>query len=176
MGEINNKTAIEYGHDFISLSYKMKKLIAGSSGKSELYHGEFMMLTVIERLTDENKISGEEIGAKVGDIGKKLYASKSATSKMLRCLEEKNYIERTTIPKDRRTVYIRLTDKGRKLVTETKERMNQFAVDVIEELGIDQMEELMCIMNKLYHIMAEKVENVFDNENSNNNEKGEHLC
>lgn len=176
MAEENSKTAVEYGHEFISISHKIKKLITGGSGKGELYHGEFMMLTVIERLTDENKICGEELGAKVGDIGKRLYASKSATSKMLRSLEEKNYIERTTMAKDRRTVFIRLTDKGRKLVTESKEKMDQFAVDVIEELGIEQMDQLIYMMNKLYHIMEDKFGNIFDDENSNNNEMGEHLC
>lgn len=171
------KTALEYGHDFMSVSHKMKKLISNRTARSELYQGEYMMLNAIQHMLEWNKKNGDDLpGAKVGDIGKKLYLSKSATSKMLRSLEEKGYIERTTTPKDRRNVYVHLSQKGEKLITESKENMNQFAIDVIEELGIEQMDEFIKLMNQIYEIMAQKIDKYFDYDKSKDNEKGDSIC
>ena len=170
------KTALEYGHDFMSVSHKMKKLIANRTTRSELYQGEYMMLNAIQHMIACNKKNEEALpGAKVGDISKNLYLSKSATSKMLRSLEEKGYIERTTTPKDRRNVYVHLSQKGEKLITESKENMSQFAIDVIEELGIEKMDEFLQLMNELYDIMALKVDKYFEYD-KNNNEKGDSIC
>lgn len=171
------KTASEYGHEFMEVSYKMKKLISNRTNKGELYQGEYMMLGAIERMVECNNLKDKDLpGAKVGDIGKQLYVSKSATSKMLRSLEEKEYIERTTMPRDRRNVYIRLSDKGSKLITESKVNMNMFAIDVIEELGIEEMHEFIRLMNRLYEIMDQKLDKYFDREKCNNNEKGDSIC
>ncbi|WP_066715600.1 MarR family winged helix-turn-helix transcriptional regulator [Clostridium sp. Marseille-P299] len=171
------KTALEYGHDLMGLSYKIKKLISNRTHRSELYQGEYRMLVSIEHMVEYNNKNNKELpGAKVGDISKNLYLSKSATSKMLRSLEEKDYIERTTMPKDRRNVYVHLSPKGKKLITESKENMNQFAIDVIEELGIEQMDEFIKLMNRLYEIMALKVDKYFECEKNNDNEKGDSIC
>lgn len=163
MEENNYKTATEYGHEFMSVGYKMKKLFSCRSAKSELYHGEFMMLGAIDHMIEiHNTNEANQAGVKVGDIVKWLHGTKSATSKMLRSLEEKNYIERTTSQEDRRAVYIRLTEKGQKIITESKQLMNQFSTEVIQEFGIAEMDELIRLMNGLYAIMVKKTEDLCD--------------
>lgn len=162
MDDLKYKTASEYGHDLIEVAHRMKRMLMTNTGKRELYHGEFMMLGVIDSIIQCNRKEGiEEPGAKVGEIGKRLRATKSATSKMLRALEDKNYIERATDKKDRRTVFIRLTKEGDKLITEHKEQMNIFICEVIEELGIEKMDVLIKTLNSLHDIMAVKIDNFF---------------
>ena len=166
----NDNTALEYGREFIAFYYKINKLLASLTSRSELYHGEFMMLAVIDRKMEENNRKGaKKIGVRVGDIVKSLHGTKSATSKMLRTLEEKEYIERTTSPNDRRSVYIQLTDKGEKLITKNKHMMEQFTMEVVEELGIQKWNELIDLLNNLYSIMNNKI-------NRNSNEKGDCIC
>lgn len=167
MDEKEYKTASEYGHELIEVAHRMKRMIMSNTGKRELYHGEFMMLGVIDSIIECNLKEGiDEPGAKVGEISKRLRATKSATSKMLRALEDKNYIERATDKKDRRTVFIRLTEEGDKLITEHKQKMNIFICEVIEELGIEKMDVLIKTLDSLHNIMAVKIDNYFQKKSS----------
>ena len=68
--------------------------------------GELLLLQII----DDAQRSGERIT--VSEISQKLGVTKSAVSQMMKNIEEA-YINRTTDEKDRRKVYITLTEKGK---------------------------------------------------------------
>ncbi|WP_455674216.1 MarR family transcriptional regulator [Phocaeicola sp.] len=53
-----------------------------------------------------------------GEIAEQLNLTNSNTSKVIRAVEDKGYIERNLGSNDRRQMYFSLTDEGRKIVKE----------------------------------------------------------
>lgn len=172
----DGKHTNEYTHEFMSICHRMKKLFAAKTGKNGLYQGEFITLAVIDHISEINKAKGILVGAKVGEIGKGMRATKSATSKMLRSLEEKGYIMRASVPKDRRTVYVQLTEEGNVLISEAKMRMHLFSEEVLKEFGDKEMETLIQGMSRLCDIMEAKADSFFDSDSNVNNEEGDNIC
>ena len=130
-----------------------------------LSQGEFMMLGAICHGTGMNHEFGTDKiherrtqGILVSEVTDRMGGSKSATSKMLRTLEEKGYIERILGKKDKRHIYITLTEEGEKILATAQNEMDYFARKVIDRMGSRDIEALLELMEKLYGIMEEEIE------------------
>ncbi len=99
----------------------------------------------------------EDPGVKVSELSEMVHSTKPATSKMLKALEEKGYIERISDKKDRRVVYIRLSSTGEKKIREAFVRMQDFAEHTINRLGEDDSRELVRILNKFCDAAYEEI-------------------
>ena len=78
-----------------------------------------------------------------------LRVSPSAVSQFLRSLERKGFIVRTRAEGDSRSVCIGLTEKGQSLSSQLRrERSKQF-MDMVESVGIDNMNQLVVILEKI---------------------------
>lgn len=118
--------------------------------------GELKMLSVIAAEQEKNAKEGNDIpGITVSKISEKLMHSRPATSKMLNALEEKEDITRIASKKDRRTVYIALTEKGKKRAEELKNHCDEMTNQIFERLGDEKSSQLFEIMDDIYEILQE---------------------
>lgn len=114
--------------------------------------GEFMMLYQIEELNKKNK---DEEGIKSSKLSCICEMSKPAVSQMLNSLEKKKYIKREITKEDRRIVYVCLTTKGKEKLEDATKRFVSGFDKVIGELGIEDTEILIKLLNKLYYIIED---------------------
>ena len=125
-----------------------------------LYRSEFCMLIAIHEYCENTG----EIGIKPSVLTEILGSSISAVSKQLKAVEEKGYIERSYSKKDKRVVYISLTQKGIELLKKAKKERNSDIETIIRKLGKEKTEFLIEILEEISAIMDEesKVEKKHD--------------
>ncbi len=82
----------------------------------------------------------------LGELNSYLDYTRPNLSQTINKLEDKNYVERITLKDDRRVTYIRLTDEGKKMLSEKydsiSERMNKIKKEFDEE-DIDKLIDLL---------------------------------
>lgn len=145
-------------HDFLLIINNLRKLTNKHHHKDMVHQGEFMMLGAINNCLEEKKENNiNEPGVKVSELSCTVHSTKPATSKMLRALEEKGYIERISDDKDRRVVYIRLSADGEKKLKEAFNRMHHFADRTIKRLGEEDAKELIRMLKKFYEAVDEEL-------------------
>ncbi|MGB8455193.1 MAG: MarR family transcriptional regulator [Anaerocolumna sp.] len=145
-------------HDFLLIINNLRKLTNMNHHKDMVHQGEFMMLGAIHNCMEEKRENNiDEPGIKVSELSCIVHSTKPATSKMLRALEEKNYIERISDKKDRRIVYIRLSVIGEKKLKEAFNRKHLFADRMIKRMGEEDAKELIHMLNKFYDAMNEEL-------------------
>jgi DNA-binding MarR family transcriptional regulator len=154
-GETMDKTL---SHEFLSVLNKLKKLNHHHHSKTMVHQGEFMMLGAIHGCMNEKKeLNQTEPGIKVGELSEIIHSTKPATSKMLKVLEEKGYINRIPDQKDRRVVYICLSPDGDKMIRKAMDMMQNFFNRTISRLGEEDTRELIRLMNRFYDAMIDEI-------------------
>lgn len=117
-------------------------------------HGEFHMLQLIESLLEETgQISPPPPGIKTSLLSIRSQVSKPAVSQMLKSLEKKQLIERITGDHDRRVVYVRLTDRGHRVITDSQQFFYRFLGKVTEQLGREDTQTLIHLMRRMNQII-----------------------
>lgn len=142
--------------DFILIMNRWKKLIhkIQSKHKRSVFPGEFMMLNAInQKINCLKEKDSEKLGVKVSELSENLHSTMPATSKMLKNLEDKGYILRITDTKDRRVVYINLTESGTAIIKNAFAEMHDLSMKAITRLGEEDAKELIRILNKFYEAM-----------------------
>lgn len=131
---------------------KIKQRIAFEMNK-EISHGEFFLLTVVKYyyLLEEKK------GLSVSTLAGLMQVSSPAISRMLRGLEEKQMIKREIDEKNRRVTYVTITQVGENILLKSREKMNQLAHNVVEELGIENMKLLVQLLNQAADAMEKNI-------------------
>ena len=128
----------------------------------ELPRGEFMMLHQINLCNNEQKTAcAGEPGVRASHIGEVMEISRPAVSQMLKALERKGLIERTTAPNDRRMVSVRLTRQGRELLDRAWSDYTDMIRRVCVEMGQDGTQQLIESFNRLYQV-SEKIKKDMD--------------
>lgn len=144
--------------EFLEIIHRFQKIISKARPIHFIPHGEFIMLSAIEKVTLDNESSGKAVPlATVSQLANQLKSSKSATSKMLKVIEEKNYIERAMDQTDRRIVYVKITNSGQDILCEAKREMEMFSDNIMEKMGEKDSEELIRLMNKLQIIVENEL-------------------
>lgn len=161
--------------DLLLVMNKLKKLIhkIQSKNKKTVFPAEFMMLNAINEKMNHNKEkNSDQVGIKASELSEKLQTTKPATSKMLKNLEEKGYILRITDTKDRRVVYINLTESGLAIIKNAFARMHELSMRAMAQLGEKDTEELIRILNKFYDAMDSELQE-YDKNNIENKDSNE---
>lgn len=92
-------------------------------------------------------------GIKVSELSEILQITSPSVSQMVNTLEEKQYVKRISTKNDRRVVYIALTEQGQTVLEEANQAFIALTNEFIAELGIDETEQLIHLVNRLYDIM-----------------------
>ncbi len=140
--------------DFMEVMNKMRKLNAPSR-LIDMSHSEFVVCHFIKCRMKDNP---QAIGVRVGELGKCIFNSNAAASKMLSSMENKNYIKRVSDPKDKRVTYIQLTDYGRDSFEEAGKTMKGFFDDVMKKMGEHDSRQLLELFNRLCTIFEQELE------------------
>lgn len=85
----------------------------------------------------------------VVDISNKMEMTSGATTTLLNQLENEKLIERTRDDKDRRVVWILLSEAGKSLITSIVERRNLFWVEMLSTLNVDEQDEYIRLLKKI---------------------------
>lgn len=89
------------------------------------------------------------LGFTMTALGRTTRRSTPAVSQIVRSLEEKGLVERVMAHQDRRNVYVRPTASGEKLVDESGQSFFSFLDEVADEMGKENVEELLNLLGKL---------------------------
>ncbi|ARP50806.1 MULTISPECIES: MarR family winged helix-turn-helix transcriptional regulator [Caproicibacterium] len=112
--------------------------------------GEWFVLCHLLHLQQEHDV-------RASDLGRQIHMSRSAISQMLRSLEQKGLIERTNSERDRRVVYVRMTDSGRDRYQELTAVMAEKMDRVLGSLGEEKEEQLTSLLNELADAMQDEL-------------------
>lgn len=145
----------EKSKELLNSIAKIKK-IAHKGKKSQVFHtGMIMTIKTIMYNCQQNSNDENYYGMKTSDLTKILCITKPATSKMLNALEENGYIERCSNKNDRRVVYVRVTDEGKKYLEEEIKKFNNFTCKVVEKMGEEDTDNLIRLFGKLSDVIEE---------------------
>lgn len=110
-------------------------------------------LHVIEAVSDLYKVEKNTMA----NIAKHISVSRGALSVSVNGLVNKGYLERSYTEKDRRVIYINVTEKGRK-VNEIHEAFHYEMVKSIgEQLDDEQLKTLLLALDKLKEFFKGKI-------------------
>ena len=116
----------------------------------ELANVEFFMLMGISIMME--KRGG---GITLGDIIRTTEMSMSAASKKITILENKGLVRREISERDRRNVYITLTEQGKTLCMQEKEKKRAWFEEVVRRMGKEDTEKMVELINKMFDIMEQ---------------------
>lgn len=101
---------------------------------------EFLILSAIHW---GHKKEPDHPGIYVSALAESLMTSVSMVSKLLKTLEEKNWILRTVDKNSRRNTFVSLTPEGKKILFAADEAMDQLNRTVAQELGETRVQQLI---------------------------------
>jgi len=88
-------------------------------------------------------------GMGVTELAERTIFEQSRLTKMLDGMEADGLVRRETEPSDRRRVRVRITDKGRAMVTPLIERARQHEADVLADYAPEEIAALQSALRKL---------------------------
>lgn len=146
--------------EFLEVMDNFRKTIHKISFHKIITPGEFMMLMSIHCEVEKNKENNKNVlGIRVSELSNRLHASKPAISRMIKNVEEKEYVERIIDKNDRRNVYVNLTSNGKSIIENAKKDADQELILILDQLGEEDTKELMRICNKLVDIIKNRQNN-----------------
>lgn len=105
---------------------------------------DMMVLDMIQQATAHQP----EGLVKMSDLSMYFHITPAATSQMVREYERKGWIERVISDRDRRNVYLKVTERAVELLKQNEERLMQGMVDFIHYLGEEDSDALIRILEK----------------------------
>ncbi|MGN0153374.1 MAG: MarR family winged helix-turn-helix transcriptional regulator [Lachnospiraceae bacterium] len=130
-------------HRFHAIRPKFRK-------HGSLANVEFFILMGISVLSEE-----KDEGITLGDIIRETDMSMSAASKKITILEKKGLLKRHISNKDRRNVYVTLTEQGKAICEEEKEKKHEWIEEVIKRMGVEDVAQMVCLVNRMFDIMEQ---------------------
>lgn len=86
---------------------------------------------------------------KISEISKSLQVTSPTVTQLVKTLEANGLVERKNDESDRRTVSIRLTEKGEQVTQSASKRFYDYWGGLIENLGEEQSYQLMELLQKV---------------------------
>lgn len=131
------------------------KRVNASVVVDDLTHREFFTLDMLIRLKDK---SSNNEGVYVSSLANKLKISMPQASRLLKTMEEKEYITRVIDKNDRRNTYVLVTELGIEKRNCAKIEMDDFVGRVIEHMGKENVRQMINLINRCSTVMKEEYE------------------
>lgn len=120
-----------------------------------LSQAEFLVLSVVNRGQQQNP---KQPGIYVSNLAEEMMISVSMASKLLKTLEEKDWILRTVDKNSRRNTFVSLTPEGRAVYAQADEALEQLNKVVEEKMGKESLEQLIQNISLLFSCYEEALE------------------
>lgn len=147
-----SKEHLHRSRQYLAIMHYMNSTAEGLNINSALPQSEMNTLLAI------GNVSLRKNGIQASELSAKMRVSTAATSKMLKILEKKNLIFRTVDKKDRRRVFINLTDTGKIIYEETAKAQADFMNRVFQRMGEKDLNAYLTLWEKFNCIIEEERE------------------
>lgn len=120
-----------------------------------LTQAEFLVLSVVNRGQLKNP---KQPGIYVSTLAEEMMISVSMASKLLKTLEEKDWILRTVDKNSRRNTFVSLTKAGKEMFSQADQAMDRLNKMVEEKMGKDSLEQLIRNLSQLFSCYEEALD------------------
>ncbi|CDZ23909.1 MarR family transcriptional regulator [[Clostridium] cellulosi] len=134
--KVSNKEII---HQLIDFVIKHRKIMQCYLDETGVYHSQHRLLMVISHNPDASQ----------NDIAKSMDISAAAVAVSLKKLEKRGYIKREMVKEDNRLNKIIITEKGNKVVEQSKQIFDYADQKVFEGLTEEEKHTLSGLLKKL---------------------------
>ena len=94
----------------------------------------------------------------VSEISKYLHVTSPSITQLLKSLEANDLVERSIDPADRRSIEVRLTEKGEMVIRQAWQGFSASLRGLIEYLGEEQSNQLAELLSKAFRYFNEKTD------------------
>lgn len=140
---------------------RMRQFMNSIPLRTGISHSEFCLLHII---VEDSSDSGD--GMTVSAIAAALDVTPPAVSRSLKSLESRGLVTRETNLINRRNTMVRLTEKGRELLEDSRRQMDTVMERVNEKMGEERKNQLCELLSEMTEIIenyvTEKGENADD--------------
>lgn len=146
------------GHELFHAFHRIKKSSMGRIHKclmKDLKPHEFFMLKTLKTMYDEEQKDAQlnnltlAPGVKISQLSRETAISMPGVSQTISTLEKLGYVKRIASSKDRRLVYVKLTDTGRQLEDDVSKSCFQIYDEAATTLGEEDTHSLVLLLDKL---------------------------
>ena len=125
--------------------YYIKSMKISGIFSEEISFAEYVMLQLITEMSNETGSTD----VWVSDIVKRVEVTPQAVSKFIHLAAGKGYIEPFENESDRRSIGVRITDRGRVVLIKTGEELTAFHKSVFKEFSEEELATMFGLMSKL---------------------------
>lgn len=133
-------------HSFHAIRNITKAKAASLGHQNHITHSQWFVLTIIEHSKKTN----------IKDISEALEMSSSAVTQFVDGLVQSGYVTRQEDPKDRRSVQLKLSPKGKKHIAATKEKRITEMAGLFDALTDSELEEYVRLQKKITSSFLDK--------------------
>ena len=130
---------------FLQMFYYIKSMKLSGLFSEDISFAEYVMLQLITDMSNETG----SMDVWVSDIVKRVEVTPQAVSKFMNLAVGKGYLERFENESDRRSTGVRITDRGRAVLSKTGEELTAFCKSVLEEFSEEELATMHGLMSKL---------------------------
>jgi DNA-binding MarR family transcriptional regulator len=130
---------------FLQMFYFIKSMKISGLFSEDISFAEYAMLQLITEISNETG----SMDVWVSDIVKRVEVTPQAVSKFIHLAADKGYIERFENESDRRSMGVRITDRGRVVLSKTGKKLTSFRESVFKEFSEEELATLHGLMRKL---------------------------
>ena len=130
---------------FLKIFYYIKSMKLSGLFSEDISFAEYVMLQLITDMSNETGSTD----VWVSDIVKRVEVTPQAVSKFMNLAVGKGYIERFENESDRRSIGVRITDRGRAVLSKTGEELTAFRESVFKEFSEEELATMHGLMRKL---------------------------
>ena len=136
---------------------RLKKVAGKIHLDGDVPQGEFFMLHTIrnEMRKQDAQASVPVEGITISHLSRQLNIAMPTVSQTISILEEKGLVQRLTYRRDRRKVYVALTEHGERMLDHMARQMSSMMDEVMERLGAENVDQLIGLIDKLYDILED---------------------
>lgn len=120
--------------------------ILSSEEKKQFNITDYYYLTTIYNMDNPN----------LGEVAEKLKLTKPAISALVKRMIKNELIEKIQSDEDGRIYYIKVTERGRKIIEGDNAVYSQFTSLISEIISEDQLKELNCLLNEVVSRLKNK--------------------
>ena len=130
---------------FLQMFYFINSMKLSGLFSEDISFAEYVMLQLITDMSNETG----SMDVWVSDIVKRVEVTPQAVSKFIHLAAGKGYIERFENESDRRSMGVRITDRGRVVLSKTGEELTVFRESVFKEFSEEELATMHELMRKL---------------------------
>jgi DNA-binding MarR family transcriptional regulator len=133
----------------LQMLYSIKSMKISNLISEDISFAEYIMLRLIAEI--ETQTESTEVW--VPEIVERVEVTPQAVSKFIHHATRKGYIERFENASDRRSTGVRITDRGKAVLSQTEEDLTVFYNNVFNEFSEEEMATMYRLMSKLRSVV-----------------------